>query len=523
MKYNVLYLFLIVIVSYVLFSLQISGIEVFMLDEAKNATCAREMMERKDFIVPTFNHILRTDKPPLHYYFMIGAYNIFGFGAFAARFFSAVFGVLTIAITFLFARKVYDTKTAWWSTIILLSSLHFIFEFHLAVPDPYLIFFINAALFSFLLFFQFHHNHYLWFFYIALALGFLTKGPVAVALPVLIILVFMILTKSFRRKTIKDMKPLWGMLLFLLIAAPWYMLVSIKTNMAWTEGFFLKHNLERYTDTMQGHGGIYFLSVVFLLIGLLPFSVLLIQSMVYALKKRKHRDYFFLFIYIVVFTLFFSLSDTQLPNYIMPVYPACAILIGRFLVNANTNMFYRYKTGLSLWAGLVISLLIPVGIYVGVDYDANLKGMNYLAYYLVPMPLAFIISLIYFYRERFYHAFKALAAGFLIVNILLFGKILPAVSEKSIANDFLNSRKSHYTLVSYKRINPSFIFYFQGNIPVYHDLQSLEAYLENEANYYLITRRKYKKQLLDKFPELEVEKEREDLFEGHTTTILMND
>lgn len=511
---------LLILASWLVFSLNIGEVEVFMLDESKNASCAREMMERNDLIVPTFNYELRTDKPPLHYFFMITAYKLFGFGEFAARFFSAIFGVLTILLTYLFTRKLFSSRVGLWTSFILLSSLHFAFEFHLAVPDPFLIFFINASLFAFVLFLQSGKRSYLWGMYIAFALGFLTKGPVAVALPALVILAFLLLTSQFTWKKLVKFRLFQGILLFLVIASPWYILVSIKTDMAWTEGFFLKHNLSRYADTMQGHGGIYFLSLIYLLLGMLPFSPLLIQSMIYAFKNRSKQVYYFLFLYIVVFTIFFSLSETQLPNYIMPTFPACAVLIAAFIAHAGKREYHRYKVGAGLWIGLVISLFLPVGLYFGVQFDASLYGMNYLAYYLIPLPLGFIVAITLFCRARFQKAFIWLGASFLLVNILLHSFMLPAVSQKSIAKEFVSSLKENYELISYKRMNTSFVFYYRQEIPMYHDLQELEKKLNTMEKGYIISRKNYKEVLLSSFPDLKVEQESKDLFEGHTTLIL---
>ena len=84
---------------------------LWIYDEVRNAECAREMYERGDWIVPTFNGGLRTLKPPLHYYFMFGGFKIFGITEWGARFFSAVFGVLTILMTYFFRQKVFVTKT----------------------------------------------------------------------------------------------------------------------------------------------------------------------------------------------------------------------------------------------------------------------------------------------------------------------------------------------------------------------------------------------------------------------------
>jgi 4-amino-4-deoxy-L-arabinose transferase-like glycosyltransferase len=115
---------------------------IYILDEARNSECAREMMQRNDWIVPTFNGELRTDKPPLHYFFMSISYKIFGVNEFAARFFSAAMGLLTVLITYFYTKRLLNAFAAFCAAVVLAISTHFLFEFRLAVPDPYLIFFI---------------------------------------------------------------------------------------------------------------------------------------------------------------------------------------------------------------------------------------------------------------------------------------------------------------------------------------------------------------------------------------------
>ncbi|MDQ7056367.1 MAG: glycosyltransferase family 39 protein [Persephonella sp.] len=180
------------VVSLIIFSANIGGLSIYSLDEAKNAECAREMLEREDFVVPTFNYQLRTDKPPLHYYFMMLSYSIFGINEFSARLFSAVFGALTVLMTFLFARRYFEEKVAFFSFIVLISSLHTSIQFHMAVPDPYLIFLINASLFSFYAGLKERKIYFIYLFYLFMGLGVLSKGPVAVVLPTAIATVYLL-------------------------------------------------------------------------------------------------------------------------------------------------------------------------------------------------------------------------------------------------------------------------------------------------------------------------------------------
>jgi 4-amino-4-deoxy-L-arabinose transferase-like glycosyltransferase len=133
------YLFFTLLLAILLFYLNIGGLTVYILDEAKNAACAKEMYFRGDLVKPTFNGNLRGDKPPLHYFFMMTSYSVFGVTEFAARFFSAFMGVVVYIASILFVRRYVGSKIAVWTGLALMSTFLFMLEFHLSVPDPYLI------------------------------------------------------------------------------------------------------------------------------------------------------------------------------------------------------------------------------------------------------------------------------------------------------------------------------------------------------------------------------------------------
>ena len=129
----------IIIAAILLLFVRLGGISVFQVAEARNAQCAYEMMTGGDGITPTFNGELRTDKPALEYYAMMAAYKLFGKDEGSARFFSAVCGFIVIISTFFFVHKNVNALAAWWSSFVLLSSMHTIVQFRLATREPYLI------------------------------------------------------------------------------------------------------------------------------------------------------------------------------------------------------------------------------------------------------------------------------------------------------------------------------------------------------------------------------------------------
>jgi 4-amino-4-deoxy-L-arabinose transferase-like glycosyltransferase len=312
---------------------------IYILDEAKNAECAREMLVSGDYIMPYFNGQLRTDKPPLHYFFMAAAYKMFGVSAFSARFFSVVFGALTILISFLFCRKYLGEKAGWLTSMVLLSSLHFNFQMRMSVPDPYLIFFMTAGFMCFYTFLVEKRKFWILLMYGCFGLGLLTKGPIAVALPGLIMLVFLIWTKRFNWAMIRSFQIPAGIIIILLISLPWYWLNYKASNGLWTEGFFFKHNLQRFSDTMEGHGGFFLLPLIMVIAGLLPLGIFCIQAMFLAWKQRANEVLLFCLCIVLGIIMFFSFSQTKLPNYTAPAYPFIAILLGFFLSELEGQSF----------------------------------------------------------------------------------------------------------------------------------------------------------------------------------------
>jgi len=148
MQYSKVF-FLIVLVSAILLFVRLGSITVFQIAEARNSQVPAEMLDRHDYTVPYFNGELRTDKPPLHYYAILFSYYTGGVNETSARFFSAICGMLVIIATWLFVNRYGGPGVAWWSSLVLLASIHTIFQFRLATPDPYLIACHVLSLFSF--------------------------------------------------------------------------------------------------------------------------------------------------------------------------------------------------------------------------------------------------------------------------------------------------------------------------------------------------------------------------------------
>jgi len=498
------YLIFVILLSAFSFFANNWGISIYSLDEAKNSVCAREMIQKNDFIVPTFNYELRTDKPPMHYYFMVLSYKLFGFNEFSARFFSAIFGILTVLITFLFARKYYGLKVAFFSSIVLLSSLHLSIQFHMAVPDPYLIFFINTSLFSYYIFHKEKKQIFLWLFYVFMGFGVLAKGPVAIVLPSLTILTFIIYKHNY--KEIIQLKPLKGILLTVLISLPWYIAVGLKTNNEWIKDFIFKHNLHRFSDSMEGHGGIFLITFLFVFLGLLPFSVFILQTIKKAWKEKFNDTNIFLLIFASVYIIFFALSKTKLPNYTVPSYPPIAILTGTFLYNLKYQKSLRYSVAVYT----VITIFLSISAYFGLKNERELSDLSYLGFSFLFLTISSILSLIIL-RKNTFKSSLILATFSYIFIILFFYLIFPHIDKKNPVIQTLPLIKDKKKVYYYKDFNPAFAFYIKTPIKQIKEIK--------KGNYYIITRKKYIKEL-KKYKFLKILAIEKDLFERRYSVLI---
>jgi len=508
---------------------------IYILDEAKNAQCAREMLQRNDWVVPTFNGELRTDKPVLHYYFMMIAYKVFGINEFSARFFSAILGILTVIITYYFTKRFTNDLTAFCSALVLVASTHFLFEFRLSVPDPYLIFFITAGLLTAYTYLQHNNFTYLLLATVSFALATLAKGPVALALPGLCLLIWIILKKKWQ--LVFTWKLISALILLGAITLPWYLAVDKATNHAWTRGFFVDHNLNRFSNPSEGHGGFFLITILFVLIGLLPFSSFLTE----VVKTRKHiftEDLVkFSGIVVLTFVVFFSVSSTRLPNYPMPCYPFAAIILGHYLaasINGET-VLKKYPVLILL----VLGLLISVAGYFAITQEREAASLTWLALLLLIAPLVFIVLILQWKKISAWQKIMSVAVAYTLFNMAILHVVYPTVYKQNPVAKTLAIVQTHPVVYAYKPTskpylkyrgeryiitedegefyNPGYNFYLNKPVIKFTNADSLQAALLKNPSAIIISRKDNNADL----QKLNLTKvaEKHDLFESPTTVL----
>jgi len=225
-------------------------------DEPRYAQIAREIVNRGDWILMHINGSVYGDKPPLFFWLVaLSSYLWKGFTSFSARFPSALFGTLTVLLAFIFGGRLYSSRTGFFSSLILATSLLFAQFSTRANIDATLSFFVTASLVCFFLWYQDgkaeeigRHRRIgsllIYGFYVSMAFATLAKGPIGFILPLLVSLLYLFVQKD--HKEIKRMKLVPGIPLLLAIVLAWYLPAVLMGGKAYVEQNLLKHTTEAY-------------------------------------------------------------------------------------------------------------------------------------------------------------------------------------------------------------------------------------------------------------------------------------
>ena len=517
---------LLVLLSLVLFFLRLGSESVYQVAEARNAECAREMLTRKDWIVPLFNGQLRTDKPALEYFAMITAYKIAGVSEGAARFFSALCGVLLILVTFLFVSRHLGQTAGWWAALCLLASPHLIFQFRLATPDPYLILLDTLALYAF---FEGRAAYrstrakrpWRWYAltYAFLGLAMLAKGPVGILLPGAAIFIFTLLKREFSWQTIRQWKPWWGLFILAACCTPWYVLVHLNTAGAWTRGFFLEHNLGRFGGAMGGHGGIFLITFAFVTAGMLPFSVFAVHSLGQAWKDRKSGDLLlFSLVSFSVIIIFYAVSRTKLINYTVPCYPLLAIMTGYVLMRFQEAPATLRKLSIPFLVLGIITSVFPVGVYLWTRTQPILYPFWWISLCMLLYPAGSWYAYLMCRRGKITRSLSVVVATFVLGTLMLFAGPYPALDTQTPLRKAQSLFSPGRPVAAYRHFNNAFVFYAGNPIPVLKDTGEVRTFLATHPDALIITKEKHP-QALQAMANLEEIRNDPEIFNSHPSRI----
>ncbi|WP_458071257.1 phospholipid carrier-dependent glycosyltransferase [Rhodanobacter sp. BL-MT-08] len=334
-------------------------------DEGRYAEVAREMFVTGDWLTPRLDGFNFFDKPALQYWASAFFYGIFGVHEWSARIWVALTGLLAIVAVGWAGSRLYGRRTGWTAALVLGSSLLFVAGAHIGTIDVGVAAFLSIAICFFLVaqfdpVAQAKPTRFNLIGWACLGLAVLSKGLIGFVLPAATLAVFMLWERDWsilRRMTIG-----WGLLLALLIAAPWFIAVSLK-HPDFLEYFFIKQQFSRFVANVFDRERPWWFFIPVVLGGLFPWVAFLPFSRagLRSLHKGAPADRF-LVCWIAVVFVFFSVSHSKLPFYILPIFPALAMLIARRLSMLSAVEIRRRLLWVAALAAAfaVLALLLPL-------------------------------------------------------------------------------------------------------------------------------------------------------------------
>lgn len=450
---------------------------LFDEDEGFFAEAARKMVETGDFITIRVNGEERYDKPSLFFWLEALSIKLFGGNEFAVRLPSFLFFALLLRIVFNYAKRHYSLQTARLTVGILAGIFQFQLLSKAAVTDNLLNYFLAASMFSYLDFHQTKDKKKLLLFYVFCGLGFLTKGPVAWLIPGITILLYHILRGEFRN-LLSLLNPV-GILLCFLIPLLWFYPAFLASGEFLLTDFFVKHNLNRFSATMESHGGHIWFYFPVLLVMFMPFLHLFDKKILDNFKSGDSA--FFILWFLVVFVLF-SFSKTQLPHYISYGYVPLAILMAKTHSEKST-LGYKIQTIFILF----LFVLLPYAITkinlpnldaFSADLLANVPDVFDTTYFLIQLTLLIGLILLFTFRKKdpIYLPLAVVSISFSFF-VFTYARLQQGfVKEVGLSLDKEVFMTDHY--------NPSLSFYAQKSLPISEELKS--------GTYYFIRKDKLK-------------------------------
>ena len=356
-------------------------------DEGRYGEIPREMAVTGDFVTPRLNGVKYFEKPPLVYWLSALTFRQFGVSEFTVRLWGGIFSILGVLLTYAAARALHGRAVGIWSAIILSTTLMYYIFSQIMLLDMAVAVTLTGALFSFILAMREPRGRkrfgLFMAFYAFMALATLSKGLIGIALPGAVIFLWVLLLNRWR--ALWPFYPLVGTILLLAIAAPWH-IYAARANPDFLNFYFYHEHWLRFTTRVHGRYEPWWFFLPILLVGLFPWVYFTRQALRESLAggwKARHQNaeaWFFL-IWVVFIVAFFSKSQSKLIPYILPVFPAMAVMLGRSISGVWLGLpMDKFRKG--AWAFIVTALVVVVAAVVAPnipgqpDLNANLPMLK---------------------------------------------------------------------------------------------------------------------------------------------------
>ena len=342
---------LITLLFILLWGIGLSTRSITRPDEGRYAEISREMTLSHNWVTPRLNAIPYFEKPPLQYWAGAISMQALGPTPLAARLWSALMGLLGCFLVWRAGNRLLGARAGLYGALVLGSGVYYVILGHINTLDMGVSVWMAVALFAFLRA-QVEDRRWMMVAWGAAAAALLSKGLMALVLPGITLVLYSLLTRD--TSVWKRLDPVRGLLILIALAGPWFLLCA-QANPEFLHFFFIHEHVQRFMSTVHQRVEPAWYFIPILLAGLLPWTGQLWAALRRPFAPSETRAFSptkFLALYVLVVLVFFSLSGSKLPSYILPAFPALALLIGNVLSRQKTFPHSALWLGLG-WAALL--------------------------------------------------------------------------------------------------------------------------------------------------------------------------
>ena len=351
-------------------------------DEGRYAEIPREMVVSGDWVTPRLNELKYFEKPPLQYWATATAYTLFGEHQWTSRLWAGLTGFAGILMVWFAGLRLFGREAAGYAALLLSSSLLYVLMGHINTLDMGVTFFLTLGIVGLLLgqaqADRKKQRNWMMLAWAGLALAVLSKGLMGLVLPGAALFIYCVVQRDFG--VLKRMHWLPGLAVFFVITVPWFVLV-MQANPEFFERFFIYEHYTRFTTKTHGRYQPWYYFIPILLAGALPWTVLMFDSMFRSVMERGRGRSLpdktfnterFLLIWAVFIYVFFSVSGSKLPSYLLPMFPALALLMGKRIAEMRGRVLLWQVAPAIPVALLLLGLALNVGKFADTPNQAEL-------------------------------------------------------------------------------------------------------------------------------------------------------
>jgi 4-amino-4-deoxy-L-arabinose transferase-like glycosyltransferase len=453
----------------VLFSLfaGLGSVPLFDEDEGAYSEVTREMLQSGDFVTPRLNGETFFHKPPMIYWAQAASVRLLGLNEFALRLPSALASLAWLLLLFGFARRYFSGAVAWYAVFFTATSLQTGIVAKAAIPDALLNLFITLAMFRIYTYYRYQRKRDIYLTFVFMALGFLTKGPIAILIPFVASGVFFGLKGRWALWFKAIFNPLgWGLLL--LIALPWYVALYLQHGRGFIDEIFFTQNVGRFQTSFEGHSGsvLYYIPVI--LIGMIPHTAFLIKAATRGRALLKDELNLFLAIWFVFVFILFSLAGTKLHHYILygyiPLFLFMAQAVGDLRHRANQLVWPLGFIAVLFFLPQIAALVQPriTDEFAGQVLAGALSNFGWGYQALMGLTLMILGSLLFI--KRVPEMARTVIVGVAVITAVNFGAVPVAgrIMQQPVKEAALMAREKGYAVNMWQASYHSFSVYRQG-------------------------------------------------------------